>query len=99
LFKIVDTIPITDPTDASVKLRVDEMAYDASDHILAAANNANVPPFVTLVNTDTHQILGQIVFDGSNGTPNATNTGIEQPQWVAEDRSVLCLRTEHRPER
>jgi hypothetical protein len=81
LFKIVDTIPVTDPTDKTVKLRVDEMAYDANDHILAAANNANVPPFVTLVNTDTHQILGQIVFDGSGGTPNATNTGIEQAQW------------------
>jgi len=81
LFKIVDTIQVPDPTDPTVKLRVDEMAYDAADHILAAANNANVPPFVTLVNTDTHQILGQIVFDGSGGTPNATNTGIEQPQW------------------
>jgi YVTN family beta-propeller protein len=80
-FKIVDTIPVTDPTDSTVKLRVDEMAYDANDHILAAANNANVPPFITLVNTDTHKILGQIVFDGSNGTPNATATGIEQSQW------------------
>jgi hypothetical protein len=80
-FKITDTIKVPDPTDATVKLRVDEMAYDANDHILAAANNANVPPFVTMVNTDTHQILGQIVFDGSNGTPNATDTGIEQPQW------------------
>jgi hypothetical protein len=81
LFKIVDTIPVPDPTDPTVKLRVDEMAYDANDHILAAANNANVPPFITLVNTDTHAILGQIVFDGSGGTPNATNTGIEQSQW------------------
>jgi hypothetical protein len=79
--KISDTIPVSDPTDATVKLRVDEMAYDANDHILAAANNANVPPFITLVNTDTHEILGQIVFDGSNGTPNATNTGIEQSAW------------------
>jgi hypothetical protein len=79
--KITDTIKVTDPTDATVTLRVDEMAFDANDHILAAANNANVPPFITLVNTDTHQILGQIVFDGSNGTPNATDTGIEQAQW------------------
>jgi hypothetical protein len=81
LFKIVDTIPVPDPTDETVKLRVDEMAYDANDHILAAANNANIPPFITMVDTDTHKILGQIVFDGSGGTPNATNTGIEQPQW------------------
>lgn len=81
LFKIIDTIPVSDPTDPKTKLRVDEMAYDADDHILAAANNANVPPFVTLVNTDTHKVIGQIVFDGSGATPNATNTGIEQPQW------------------
>jgi hypothetical protein len=80
-FKVVDTIKVVDPTDATVKLRVDEMAFDSADHILAAANNANTPPFVTMVNTDTHQILGQIVFDGKDGTPDATTTGIEQPQW------------------
>ena len=80
-FKITDTVTVTDPTEPSVKKRVDEMAWDASDHILAAANNANVPPFVTLINTDTHQILGQIVFDGKGTTPDATQTGIEQPQW------------------
>src|SRR6516164_9701180 len=66
-FSISDTITVTDPTNPSVKMRVDEMAWDAADHILAAANNANVPPFVTLINTDTHQILGQIAFDGNNG--------------------------------
>jgi hypothetical protein len=80
-FSLTDTITVTDPNNPNVKMRVDEMAYDARDHILAAANNANVPPFVTLVNTDTHQILGQIVFDGTNGTPNAKDTGIEQSQW------------------
>jgi hypothetical protein len=80
-FNIADTIKVSDPNNPNAKMRVDEMAYDASDHILAAANNANEPPFVTLVSTDTHQILGQIVFDGTNGTPNATKTGIEQPQW------------------
>lgn len=80
-FAVTDIITIVDPNDGTVKLRVDEMAYDSADHILAAANNANTPPFVTMVNTDTHEILGQIVFDGKNGTPNAIDTGIEQPQW------------------
>lgn len=80
-FKVTDTITVTDPTDPTVKLRVDEMAWDSADHILAAANNANTPPFVTMVNTDNHKILGQIVFNGKNGTPDATDTGIEQPQW------------------
>jgi hypothetical protein len=80
-FEITDVITVPDPTNPNVKMRVDEMAWDSRDHILAAANNANVPPFVTLVDTTNHKILGQIVFDGSKGTPNATNTGIEQPQW------------------
>lgn len=65
------------------KFRVDEMAWDSRDHIIAVANNADTPPFITMINTDTRKILGKIVFDGTNGTPNATN-GLEQPQWSAE---------------
>ena len=79
-FRITDTIAVTDPTDPNVKMRVDEMAYDAHDHILAAANNANTPPFITLVDTDTHKILGQIIFDTAHAGVDAQN-GIEQSQW------------------
>jgi hypothetical protein len=81
--KNVVTIQVTDPTDPTVKLRVDEMAYDEADHILAAANNANTPPFITLINTDTHDILGQIVFDKSHSGVDAQN-GVEQPQWSSK---------------
>jgi len=84
-FKLKATIPVPVPAGGPAEtLRVDEMAWDARDHILAAANNANQPPFVTLINTDTKKILGQIVFDGSDGTPDATKTGIEQPQWSSQ---------------
>ena len=79
-FNVTDIIPVTDPTDSTVKMRVDEMAWDARDHILAAANNANTPPFITLVNTDTHKILGQIIFDTAHAGVDAQN-GIEQSQW------------------
>src|ERR1700733_14667368 len=79
-FSLTDTITVTDPTDASVKMRVDEMAYDSRDHILAAANNANTPPFITLVDTNPHNILGQIVFDTAHAGVDAEN-GIEQSQW------------------
>ena len=79
-FNLTDTITVTDPTDPSVKMRVDEMAYDSRDHILAAANNANTPPFITMVDTNTHKILGQIVFDTAHAGVDATN-GIEQSQW------------------
>jgi hypothetical protein len=74
-FSLVDTIS-TGGTH-----RCDEMAWDAADHILAVANNADTPPFVTLINTDTRKILKKIVFDGTKGTPDATATGIEQSQW------------------
>ena len=79
-FNVTAIIPVTDPTDSTVKMRVDEMAWDARDHILAAANNANTPPFITLVNTDTHEILGQIIFDTAHAGVDAQN-GIEQSQW------------------
>ncbi len=81
--KVIDlnTLAITDTISTGGAFRVDEMAWDSRDHILAVANNADQPPFVTLINTDSHAILGKIVFDGTNGTPDATTTGIEQPQW------------------
>jgi hypothetical protein len=73
-FKIVDTI------STHGQFRCDEMSWDSADHILAVANNADTPPFLTLINTDTHEILKKIVFDGSGGSPDATN-GLEQSQW------------------
>jgi hypothetical protein len=78
-FSLTDTIKVTDPTNPAEIKRVDEMAWDSRDHILAAANNANTTPFITLVNTDNHEILGQIIFDKAHGV-DAQN-GIEQPQW------------------
>ncbi len=60
--------------------RADEMSWDARDHILTVANNADTPPYLTMINTDTYTVVGKIVFDGTNGTPNATN-GLEQSQW------------------
>jgi hypothetical protein len=80
--KVIDiaTFQIVDTINTGGKFRCDEMSWDSADHILAVANNADTPPFLTLINTDTHQIITKIVFDGSNGTPNATN-GLEQSQW------------------
>jgi len=75
--KIVDTI------STGGQFRADEMSWDAQDHILTAANNADTPPFLTMIDTDSHKVLGRISFDGSNGTPNATN-GLEQSQWSPE---------------
>jgi DNA-binding beta-propeller fold protein YncE len=81
--KVIDiaSFKVTDTISTGGKFRCDEMAFDAADHILAVANNADTPPFVSMIDTDTHKVLGTIVFDGTNGTPDATKTGIEQPQW------------------
>ena len=81
--KVIDipTFQVVDTISTGGGFRCDEMAWDLADHILAVANNADTPPFVTMIDTDTHKIVGKIVFDGTKGTPDATKTGIEQPQW------------------
>jgi len=83
--KVIDikTAKIVDTISTGGKMRADEMAWDARDHILAVANDADTPPFITLVNTDNHKIIARIPFDGTNSTPNSTG-GIEQTQWSPE---------------
>jgi hypothetical protein len=80
--KIIDIASrtIIDTISTGGKFRVDEMGWDPRDHLVAAANNADTPPFVTVFNTTTDQIVGKITFDGTNGTPDATG-GLEQTQW------------------
>ncbi|HEY4172738.1 MAG TPA: hypothetical protein VGM42_06890 [Rhodopila sp.] len=80
--KVIDiaTFQVVDTISTGGQFRCDEMAWDSADHILAVANNADTPPFLTMIDTDTHKVLKKIVFDGTNGTPNATN-GLEQSQW------------------
>jgi len=68
--------------DTGGQFRVDEMAYDSRDHILAAANNADTPPFITLFDTNMKTILGKLVFDTKAGDAGVdAQNGIEQPQW------------------
>ena len=83
--KVIDLATGTFVTTISTggKFRVDEMAYDSRDHILAAANNADTPPFVTLFDTNAKTILGKLVFDTADVGVDATN-GIEQSQWSPE---------------
>jgi hypothetical protein len=78
------------------KFRVDEMAYDSRDHLLAAANNADTPPFVTVFDTVGMTVVAQLIFSNNAAdvctAPNPTTytcvhtgvdaqNGIEQPQW------------------
>jgi DNA-binding beta-propeller fold protein YncE len=57
------------------------MAFDPANNLLLVANDHGTPsPFVSLINTTTGAVVKKITFDGTLGTPNATN-GIEQPVW------------------
>lgn len=54
--------------------RTDEMTYDPRDHLVAAVNNADDPPFISFISSRTRRVLGKIVLD------RATD-GAEQPAW------------------
>jgi hypothetical protein len=65
--------------DTGGLLRADEMDYDPADKIVAVSNgdaSTGNPPFVSLISTRTLKIVKQVVFDGSNGTPDASQGGI-----------------------
>lgn len=67
--KIVDTI------STGGKKRADEIAWDPKNEVFIVANDADEPPFLTLISTKRgHKILGKIEF------PNATD-GIEQTAY------------------
>lgn len=65
------------PTSTGNHNRADEMCYDPDHGLVMAANNADDPPFVTLISTKTYTVVKTIKFDGTNGTLKSTN-GAEQ---------------------
>ena len=70
-------------TGGAAGLRADELAFDPEDGLILAVNNADDPPFATLIKVDSsngHLTLGtKVVFNAANGV-DATN-GAEQPVW------------------
>jgi len=82
--KVIDLATQSFETTISTggQFRVDEMAYDSRDHLLAAANNADTPPFVTVFDTNAKTIKGKLVFQTGSANANVdAENGIEQPQW------------------
>ena len=62
--------------------RADELAFDPRDNVILAINNADTPPFGTLISVSPAcqlSIVRQIVFNAANRV-NATG-GAEQPVW------------------
>jgi hypothetical protein len=78
----VKTLPgaKANPIPVGGKTRADELCYDPVDNLIMIASPAESPPFVTFISTagpDAYTVLAKLVFDGTNGTPIATN-GLEQ---------------------
>jgi hypothetical protein len=71
-------------TGGAPGLRADELAYDADDGLLLAANNADTPPFGTLISvnktTGALTVGKRVTLDTAHTGVNATN-GAEQPVW------------------
>jgi DNA-binding beta-propeller fold protein YncE len=79
--KIIDlkAMKVVDSFSTGGKSRLDEMALDSKDKVFIGVNNAEEPPFATLVSTKSgHKILAKISF------PDATD-GAEQPDYNAAD--------------
>jgi hypothetical protein len=75
---------LTLPTGTPNQNRVDEMSFDPNNgHLLVANNAAPGAPFATLIDTKTNAIIAKITFDGTNGTPVASN-GIEASDYSAK---------------
>ena len=63
-------------------LRADELAFDPKDRLILAINNANTPPFGTLINVSSSCVLSApktIFFTAANGVD--AQGGAEQPVW------------------
>jgi hypothetical protein len=71
-------------TGGAPGLRADELAYDPNDGLLLVVNNADTPPFATLVRVNQMSgaltVVKRITFDTAHSGVNATN-GAEQPVW------------------
>jgi hypothetical protein len=79
--KVIDLFSqkLTHTISTGGSARADEMCWDPRDHLLMVANNADSPPFATLIDTRTYSVVKKFTFDGS--TAPKSNNGIEQCQW------------------
>jgi hypothetical protein len=71
-------------TGGAPGLRADELAYDAHDGLLLVVNNADTPPFASLIRVNQVSgaltVVKRITFDTMHSGVDATN-GAEQPVW------------------
>ena len=72
---VVDVIQ-TDPVSLN---RADELAYDPEDGIILAVNNADTPPFATLIKVN--KATGRFIPPTTRITFSDATNGAEQPAW------------------
>jgi hypothetical protein len=78
----VDFTKVVSSFSTQGAFRADEMAFDPKDRLLLAINNADTPPFGTLINVSPSCVLSQpktIFFTKANGVD--AQGGAEQPVW------------------
>src|ERR1700688_3409939 len=64
--KVIDlkTMKIVDTIKTGGESRADELGYDPKDQVIAIANNADEPPFLTIISKQpVHKIRGKLVMD------------------------------------
>jgi len=71
---------VVPPISTGGTKRADELCHDPKRGLVLIANDADSPPFVSFISTESYQVVGKIVMDGTHGAPKAT-AGIEQCQW------------------
>jgi hypothetical protein len=69
--------------------RADEMDYDPEDQVVLVSNGDSTPAFVTLISTRTLKIVKQVVFDGTNGTPDTSQGGIASVMYNSRTRKFF----------
>jgi hypothetical protein len=70
-------------------LRADEMDYDPVNRVVIVSNGDSTPAFVTLISSTTFKILKQVVFDGTNGTPDTSQGGIASVLYNSRTKKFL----------
>lgn len=74
-----DTVADVIQTDPMSQNRTDELAYDPTDGIVLAVNNADSPPFATLIKVNKQ--TGKFIQPTQRVTFGFATNGAEQPVW------------------
>jgi hypothetical protein len=74
----IDAVVSDVSTGGANGFRADELAYDPKDGLLLVVNNADTPPFATLISVT--KATGHLTVGARISFPTATN-GAEQPVW------------------